>query len=264
MFKLIDRQWWSTSGEETCTCALRQELGSDAKPPYQAATGCYCYLETSKRTLVHRDTCVLVAIDLCEVTNRCELWTHTRCCGVSKEAYDKLSREGENCQWWCPQCLASELPFADSSMSTEHPLAPNISFHVLDQSVLHLDASTPPIFTPGNHTYAHLNTQFLIPKWEEVQDFLERAPCKLILGLSETWLDNSVADAAISVSTCRSYRRDRQGRRGGGILVYVPETVRSWRRSDLELDTIEAIWIKIHIGRSSALLCNIYRPLTPN
>ena len=179
---------------------------------------------------------------------------------MSKEAYDKLSREGENCQWWCPQCLASELPFADSSMSTEHPLAPNISFHVLDQSVLHLDASTPPIFTPGNHTYVHLNTQSLIPKWEEVQDFSERAPCKLILGLSETWLDNSVADAAISVSTCRSYRRDRQGRRGGGILVYVPETVRSWRRSDLELDTIEAIWIKISIGRSSALLCNIYRP----
>ena len=189
--------------------------------------------------------------------NRCELWTHARCCGVSKEAYDKLSREGENCQWWCPQCLSSELPFADSSMSTDHPLIPDTSLYVLDQS---MDASTLSILSPENYTYAHLNTQSLIPKWEEVQDFLKRAPCPLILGLSETWLDNSVADAAISVSTYNSYRRDRQGRRGGGILVYVPETVRSWRRSDLELDTVEAIWIEIHIGRSSALVCNIYRP----
>ena len=42
-------------------------------------------------------------------------------------------------------------------------------------------------------------------------------------------------------------------------MVYVPETVRSCRRSDLELDTVEAIWIEIRKGRSSALVCNIYR-----
>lgn len=74
------------------------------------------------------------------------------------------------------QCLASEIPFADSSTSTDYPLTPNTSFHVLDQSMSHLDASTLSILTPGNYTYACLNTQYLIPKWEEVQDFLERAP----------------------------------------------------------------------------------------
>lgn len=101
--------------------------------------------------------------------------------------------------------MASELPFADSSLGTDYPLTPDTSFHVLDQSVSHLDASTLSSLTSGNYTYAHLNTQSLIPKWEEVQDFLERAPRQLILGLNKTWLDNSVADAAISVSTYRSY-----------------------------------------------------------
>ena len=96
--------------------------------------------------------------------NRYKWWTHTRCCGVSKEANDKLSREGENCQWWCPQCLATELPFADSSMSTKHPLTPDTSAFVLDQSTSHLDASTLSILSLGRITYAHLNTQSLIPK----------------------------------------------------------------------------------------------------
>ena len=63
----------------------------------------------------------------------------------------------------------------------------------------------------------HLNTQSPIPKWEEVQDFLRRAPCPLIFGLCKTWLDSSVAEAAISVSTYNSYQRDRQGRHKGGI-----------------------------------------------
>ena len=43
--------------------------------------------------------------------------------------------------------------------------------------------STQTTLYPGNVTYAHLNVQSLIPKWDEVSDFLATAPCSLILGL---------------------------------------------------------------------------------
>ena len=47
------------------------------------------------------------------------------------------------------------------------------------------------------------------------------------------------------------------------ILIYVPEIVRSWRRSGLELDTIESIWIKICIGRTSVRLQHLLPPCLP-
>ena len=85
------------------------------------------------------------------------------------------------------------------------------------------DNSTQPILYPGNVTFAHLNVQSLVPKWDEVSDFLVKAPCSLILGLSESWLNASVTDTALSVDNYCFYRKDIQGRRGGGILVYVPK-----------------------------------------
>ena len=41
-----------------------------------------------------------------------------------------------------------------------------------------------------------------------------------------------------------TYRRDRRGnRRGGGVVVYVAQFMRSWRRPDLEVSDSEALWI---------------------
>ena len=42
-----------------------------------------------------------------------------------------------------------------------------------------------------------------------------------ILSLTETWLDHSVSDCLISIPGYkRPFRRDRQGRRGGGVAIY--------------------------------------------
>ena len=108
------------------------------------------------------------------------------------------------------------------------------------------DNSTQPILHPGNVTFAHS----LVPKWNGVSDFLVTAPCSRILGLSESWLNASVTDTALSVDNYCFYRKDRQGRRGGGILVYVPDEIRSWRRNDLEHNSIEAIWLELRTNQS--------------
>ena len=56
-------------------------------------------------------------------------------------------------------------------------------------------------------------------------------------------------------------RRDR-ATKGGGVLVYVPDNCRSWRRQDLEDDQIEAMWTELRLKgeNKSLLLCNVYRP----
>ena len=44
------------------------------------------------------------------------------------------------------------------------------------------------------------------------------------------------------------------------MLIYVPENCHSRRRSDLEDERIEAIWIELHLRKYTILLCTIYRP----
>ena len=79
------------------------------------------------------------------------------------------------------------------------------------------------------------------------------------MGLSESWLDKSVTDSEIAVPGFRMHRMDRT-RRGGGVLVYVSEDVKSVRRQDIEEDGIEAVWIEARMKKTQVLLCNLYRP----
>ena len=111
-------------------------------------------------------------------------------------------------------------------------------------------------FPPNGCVFAHLNTQPISCKWEEISDLLISNPSHLLLGISETWLDRSVTDAAVSVKTRNIYRKDHEGR-GGGILVYIPTSIRSWRRADLESEKTEAVWVEIHLKKTRILLCNI-------
>lgn len=105
----------------------------------------------------------------------------------------------------------------------------------------------------------HLNVQSLLPKIEEVKTFLLSLKRPVILGISETWLNSSVQDGEIELSGFDLFRRDR-GTRGGRILVFVSSCCRSWRRRDLEMDGVEAIWMEVHSKGKTMLVCNIYRP----
>ena len=75
-----------------------------------------------------------------------------------------------------------------------------------------------------------------------------------MLGVSETWLDKSVHDGEVDVSTCTLYRRDRAVGRGGGILVYVHNSIRSRHRPDLEVKDVEAVWVELHLKSNTILL----------
>ena len=48
--------------------------------------------------------------------------------------------------------------------------------------------------------------------------------------------------------------------RGGGVLVFVPDSCQAWRRQDLEENEVEAVWIELHLEGETMLLCNVYRP----
>ena len=88
-----------------------------------------------------------------------------------------------------------------------------------------------------------------------------------VLSLVETWLDDSVLDHELEINGYHFFRKDR-GSRGGGILVYIKDSIMCHRRSDLEPDNNsinEFLCLEISNSSSgSLLLVSFYRPPRPD
>ena len=109
----------------------------------------------------------------------------------------------------------------------------------------------------------HMNIQGLSNKADQVRLLLESEKNQIhVLGLSETKLNVIHPDSGFEVNGFQKpFRKDRIINSGGGLIVYVKEGISCNRRTDLEQDSLECIWLEIKPHKSkSFLLGNIYRP----
>ena len=113
----------------------------------------------------------------------------------------------------------------------------------------------------------HYNICSLTNKLDEIKLLLSsfsnqrKDSPNLILGIAETFLNDSWSDASLAVERFTLFRADRLANRGGGLLVYVPTHLPISRVSDLEMPGIESIWLELHYPRSRPCLFSfIYRP----
>ena len=69
-----------------------------------------------------------------------------------------------------------------------------------------------------------------------------------LVSLTETWLNERVLTQDLAFNNYRlPFRRDRSGDSHSGIVVYVKENIPCKRRNELELNTIECIWLELNI-----------------
>ena len=80
-----------------------------------------------------------------------------------------------------------------------------------------------------------------------------------ILGLNETWLSSDVNDHELSLPGYNILRRDRN-RRGGGICIYVKDTINFSVIEGIKNDNVESIWIRCIVDKECFDLCVVYRP----
>ena len=72
-------------------------------------------------------------------------------------------------------------------------------------------------------------------------------------------INSNMSDAEVSLPGFTLFRRDRLVKKGGGVAVFVSESINAVRRSDLEID--ESVWIEIFLPKSKGLLFGtFYRP----
>ena len=195
----------------------------------------------------------------------CNLWSHACCSRVSKKEYEKLSADCES-DWFCPVCVLANLPFADQSLYSS-PLAPEAHSNHADPSIS-LSPPTGESPTSSSTSTASssslrcllLNARSIANKSEALRALLDTDHLDLV-AITETFLDEDILDSELVNTSFTVYRRDRN-RHGGGVMVLVKSSIPSRRRTDLEVENCELVWIEIPVKTKKILIGVFYR--SPN
>ncbi|GAB0175694.1 hypothetical protein GRJ2_000034600 [Grus japonensis] len=97
------------------------------------------------------------------------------------------------------------------------------------------------------------------------QEELEMCVCLQgydLIGITETWWDSSY-DWSVGMEGYRLFRKDRQGRRGGGVALYVNDQLECMElHLGMDEELTESLWVRIK-GRAGAgdIIAGVcYRP----
>lgn len=117
----------------------------------------------------------------------------------------------------------------------------------------------------------HINARSLLPitasnphfKLDEIQTILNLQHKFEIIAVSETWLKNSTSDTDVNLPGYNLYRNDRNTA-GGGVAIYISDSLPSKHRPDLQHPNIESVWTEVQIINKVILIGNYYRPPNQN
>ena len=81
-----------------------------------------------------------------------------------------------------------------------------------------------------------------------------------IIGITESLANNDITDAELGLEDYVMFRKDRIGRRGGGVSLYIKETILAYEEQlKEEADCNEAIWFKLVTGHTTVTIGVVYR-----
>ena len=104
----------------------------------------------------------------------------------------------------------------------------------------------------------HQNIRGLFGKRDALQTLFTNE--KFVLTLSETHISSTNSDL-FKMPGFQFIHKDRNNREGGGVAMYLSDDLKWKRRTDLEKEEIECIWVEIDIYKGKNFLVGcIYRP----
>ena len=107
--------------------------------------------------------------------------------------------------------------------------------------------------------FLHLNARSVISKLVDLKRISQEAR-PAVLAVSESWLDSSVTDDEVKIDGYTILRKDRN-RNGGGVCMYVKNSIAFNRRSDFTSTLLESIWIDLLIPKMKPItIGTCYRP----
>ena len=95
-----------------------------------------------------------------------------------------------------------------------------------------------------------LNARSIVNKKNELNIMVEDIDPHII-GITESWANiaGGITDVELGLTGYVMFRKDRIGRRGGGVILYVKESIQAYEiKLEREADCDEAVWCKIVSG----------------
>lgn len=100
-------------------------------------------------------------------------------------------------------------------------------------------------------------------KLDEIKCYVEEENIDVV-GITETWLNEEVLDSEISMSGFRLFRKDRKSvdkKRGGGVALYIKESIPVVLNERLIRKDIEGIWCDLYGSKNVYITVGVvYRP----
>ena len=136
----------------------------------------------------------------------CDEWTHIKCCGIPTSIYNEAVQSEGSVPYVCNKCairsvaspeamdLSNQLQCDGSEIDAEIEGA-----RVVAPSELSLNDGNQfkCLQAKGLH-FLHLNARSLLPKLDEMKLLTSKANAAVI-GVTETWLDNSIEDTEVEI-----------------------------------------------------------------
>ena len=108
-----------------------------------------------------------------------------------------------------------------------------------------------------------LNARSIVNKKNELNIMVDIDPH--IIGITESWANTDITDAELGLTGYVMFRRDRIGRRGGVVIIYVKESIQAYEiKLERKADYDEAVWCKIVSGNSKLTIGLIYQSTNIN
>ena len=105
-----------------------------------------------------------------------------------------------------------------------------------------------------------LNIHYLYSKLDEIKILLSQQPNIDILCFCETFLNDQFHDTELSLDNYQLFRKDRKTN-GGGLAIYIKDSLNCTLRDDLQVDGIEALLLEVKPQKQKPfLLAYTYRP----
>ena len=147
----------------------------------------------------------------------CQKRCHINCGNVSVKDYNRLAVKTIY-KWNCPSCLVSMQTTEPNDHINLGPAPPQLQ----------------PASEPTNNYTVHatfqsesdkleiapINIRSLLPSKNMVELFLDNSGIDILV-VTETWLSQSIDPQATAIENYRcDLRQDRDGKKGGGIIIY--------------------------------------------
>ena len=185
----------------------------------------------------------------------CKKWIHLSCTDVSVNSYDDRSQTFTG--WECSSCLMKHLAFNIFSPNTSG--GGNIYQHSNETPEVNQGLKYSELLNSKGIKFVQLNIVSLIKNLEELKMLLYDNDIH-VCALNETRLDGSINDNEVDIPHYTVVRKDRD-RRGGGVAVYIHESINYERLDHESVSNLEAILISLKLKNAKPLLLmNWYRP----